>query len=151
MRDIEKIIIHCSATIEGKNVSASTIRRWHVKDRGWSDIGYHYVIAIDGEIVAGRPVHRQGAHTKGENSKSIGICYIGGLSVNKRAKDTRTDAQKNSLVKLIKILKNKYPGVSIHGHNEFSKKACPCFDVQKHYAELQPEGYINKNKDDKSE
>lgn len=150
MREIDKIIIHCSATIEGQNISAATIKRWHVKDRGWSDIGYHYCIGIDGRIEAGRSVNKQGAHTKGENANSIGICYIGGLSKNKRAKDTRTEAQKNSLVKLLKTLKNIYPEASIHGHNEFSKKACPCFDVQKAYADLQPEGYNNK-KDDKGE
>ena len=87
MRKIEKIIIHCSATVEGVNVSTSTIKRWHVQGRGWSDIGYHYVIGLDGAIDYGRPISRQGSHTKGENSDSIGICYIGGLGKSKRAKD----------------------------------------------------------------
>ena len=114
MREIEKLIFHCSATIEGQNISAATIKRWHVKDRGWSDIGYHYVIGLDGKIEAGRPVNKQGAHCKGENKTSIGICYIGGLSKNKRAKDTRTEAQKNALIKLIKTLKNIYPCATLH-------------------------------------
>ena len=130
MREIKRLIFHCSATIEGQNISAATIKRWHVRDRGWSDIGYHYVIGLDGKIEAGRPVSKIGAHAKGYNKTSIGICYIGGLSENKRAKDTRTEAQKNALIKLIKTLKNIYPSASLHGHKEFANKACPCFDVQ---------------------
>ena len=90
MREIKQIHIHCSAT-KTDNISASTIRRWHLQ-RGWSDIGYHYVIGLDGKIEAGRPVSKIGAHAKGYNKTSIGICYIGGLSENKRAKDTRTEA-----------------------------------------------------------
>lgn len=149
MREIKRLIFHCSATIEGQNISAATIKRWHVRDRGWSDIGYHYVIGLDGKIEAGRPVSKIGAHAKGYNKTSIGICYIGGLSENKRAKDTRTEAQKNSLIKLIKTLKNIYPSASLHGHKEFANKACPCFDVQKEYAEFQPEGYKVKSNDSK--
>ena len=150
MREIDKLIFHCSATIEGQNISAATIKRWHVKDRGWSDIGYHYIIGLDGKIEAGRPVNKQGAHCKSFNKSSIGICYIGGLSKNKRAKDTRTEAQKNALIKLIKTLKNIYPSATLHGHNEFSKKTCPCFKVSSEYAEFQPEGY-KLDKDDKGE
>mgnify|MGYP003135681650 FL=1 len=150
MREIEKIIFHCSATIEGQNISAATIKRWHVRDRGWSDIGYHYIIGLDGKIESGRPVNKQGAHAKGFNKTSIGVCYIGGLSKNKRAKDTRTDAQKNAMIKLIKTLKNIYPDATLHGHREFSNKSCPCFDVQKDYAEFQPQGYKVKT-DDKGE
>ena len=151
MREIEKIIFHCSATIEGQNISAATIKRWHVKDRGWSDIGYHYIIGLDGRIESGRPVNKQGAHAKGFNKTSIGVCYIGGLSKNKRAKDTRTDAQKNAMIKLIKTLKNIYPDATLHGHREFSKKACPCFDVQKEYAEYQPFDYKQKSNDNNEE
>ena len=150
MREIEKLIFHCSATIEGQNISAATIKRSHVTDRGWSDIGYHYIIGLDGKIEAGRPVKKQGAHAKGYNKTSIGICYIGGLSKNKRAKDTRTEAQKNALIKLIKTLKNIYPSATLHGHNEFSKKSCPCFKVSSEYAEYQPQGY-KLDKDDKGE
>lgn len=151
MREIEKIIFHCSATIEGQNISAATIKRWHVKDRGWSDIGYHYIIGLDGRIESGRPVNKQGAHAKGFNKTSIGVCYIGGLSKNKRVKDTRTDAQKNAMIKLIKTLKNIYPDATLHGHREFSKKACPCFDVQKEYADYQPSDYKQKSNDNNEE
>tara|TARA_R100001126_G_C4851487_1_gene162241 strand:+ start:432 stop:887 length:456 start_codon:yes stop_codon:yes gene_type:complete len=149
MREIKRLIFHCSATIEGQNISAATIKRWHVRDRGWSDIGYHYIVGLDGKIEAGRPVSKIGAHAKGYNKTSIGICYIGGLSENKRAKDTRTEAQKNALIKLIKTLKNIYPSASLHGHKEFANKACPCFDVQKEYTEFQPEGYKVKSNDSK--
>jgi len=151
MREIDKIIFHCSATIEGQNISAATIKRWHVRDRGWSDIGYHYVIGLDGKIESGRPVNKQGAHAKGYNKTSIGVCYIGGLSKNKRAKDTRTDAQKNAMIKLIKTLKNIYPDATLHGHREFSKKACPCFDVQKEYADFQPVDYKQTSNDNNAE
>ena len=150
MRKIDKIIFHCSATIEGQNISVETIRDWHVKGRGWSDIGYHYYIGIDGKIYSGRPVSRSGAHTKGENENSIGVCYCGGLDSKKKAKDTRTEAQKGAIIKLIKILKNIYPNATLHGHNEFANKACPCFDVQEEYSDLQPKGYKRSKKGDKS-
>ena len=141
MREINKIIIHCSATKEGVNVSAATIKRWHVQGRGWSDIGYHYVIGLDGAIEYGRPIIRQGAHVIGENSDSIGICYIGGLSDKKRAKDTRTEAQKKALIKILKTLTHIYPNATIHSHFEFANKACPCFNAGQEYEALQPQGY----------
>lgn len=130
MRRIDKIIIHCSATKEGQYVDVETIRRWHLK-RGFGDIGYHYVIYLDGSVHEGRPLEYAGAHCMGQNAYSIGICYIGGLDKNMNPKDTRTADQEASLVKLIKVLKERFPGVSVHGHNEFGSKECPCFDVQK--------------------
>ena len=93
MRPIDSIIIHCSATPEGKHFTAADIRRWH-KAQGWSDIGYHYVILLDGTVQEGRPISQPGAHCKGMNARSIGICYIGGLAADgKTPKDTRTTAQ----------------------------------------------------------
>lgn len=84
----------------------------------------------------GRPIEQIGAHCKGENANSIGICYIGGMDKeNKKAKDTRTDAQKKALVELVASLKEQYPDATIHGHNEFANKACPSFDVQKEFGE----------------
>lgn len=131
MRSINKIIIHCTATREGDDISVSTIRKWHLA-RGWSDIGYHYVIDLKGNINAGRPIELMGAHTKGQNKYSIGIAYVGGVeSDGKTPKDTRTNAQKDAIVRLIKKLKGCYPNVTIHGHNEFSNKACPSFNVSK--------------------
>jgi len=131
MRAINKIIIHCTATREGDDISVSTIRKWHLV-RGWSDIGYHYVIDLKGNINAGRPIELMGAHTKGQNKYSIGIAYVGGVEADgKTPKDTRTNAQKDAIVRLVKKLKGCYPDVTIHGHNEFSNKACPSFNVSK--------------------
>lgn len=135
MRDIDKIIIHCSATPEGRDVSVDTIRQWHL-ERGWSDIGYHFIIYLDGTVVIGRPVERAGAHVKGHNKRSIGVCYIGGVDSSMNAKDTRTDAQKESLRNLIEDLMFEYPLATLHGHNEFSSKACPSFIVRDEYYDL---------------
>lgn len=124
MREIKKIIYHCSATKEGKDFNAADIDRWH-KKRGWSGIGYHYVVLLDGTIEMGRPVEQMGAHCRGQNRNSIGVCYIGGYDG-----DTRTDAQKESLNILNQYFKKVYKGVTVHGHNEFANKACPNFDVK---------------------
>jgi len=129
MRNIDKIIIHCSATPEGRDVSTETIRQWHLK-RGWSDIGYHYVIELDGKVVPGRPLERVGAHCRGENTGSIGVCYVGGVNEEMIPKDTRTEAQRAALHSLLFDLTDNFAGATIHGHNEFSSKACPSFNVQ---------------------
>lgn len=129
MREIDKIIIHCSATPEGHDVTVKEIDRWH-KERGYAAIGYHYVITLDGQVHKGRAEEIKGAHCKGHNSKSIGICYVGGCDKDMNPKDTRTFEQKNSLIQLVNSLKLKYPNATIHGHNEFSSKSCPCFDVK---------------------
>ena len=134
MRQINKIIIHCSATREGQDIDVATIRRWHVDERGWSDIGYHYVIYLDGTIVNGRDLRIQGAHTRGHNKDSIGVCYIGGVeSDGKTPKDTRTDAQKESLCTLLLDLKSLFCDSIVHGHRDFSSKACPSFDATEEY------------------
>lgn len=133
-RKIDKIIIHCSATPEGRDISVETIRDWHLK-RGWSDIGYHYVIDLEGKVYAGRPIEKTGAHVKGHNTGSIGICYVGGVEEDgKTPKDTRTKDQKAALDNLLFILTDIFANVTIHGHNEFSSKACPSFDVQAEYS-----------------
>lgn len=137
MRKINKIIIHCTATPEGREHDVADIRRWHLK-RGFNDIGYHYLIHIDGTIEEGRPINKQGAHCSGENRGSIGICYVGGMSKDmKKAKDTRTIKQKDSLILLMIQLMYKYnKDMTIHGHNEYSNKSCPSFNVQEEYANL---------------
>ena len=137
MRNIDKLIIHCSATREcDDSVNASVIDRWH-KARGWKGCGYHFIVLIDGTIETGRMIDKVGAHVKGMNKSSIGICYIGGLEKDaKTPKDTRTPAQKESLLLLIKTLKKIYPEATLHGHNEFSNKACPSFDVQSQYKNI---------------
>lgn len=132
MREITEIIIHCSATKEGHPFFAADIDRWH-KAQGWSGIGYHYVIDIDGKVETGRAEYQTGAHAKGHNANSIGICYIGGLDINGKPKDTRTQEQRESLAELVARLKVKYPKATVHGHNEFANKACPCFNVRKEF------------------
>lgn len=132
MRIIDEIIIHCSATEAGKDFKAADIDRWH-KAKGWKGIGYHFVIDIDGSVETGRPVEEIGAHTANHNATTIGICYIGGLRYGKAA-DTRTDAQKKSLRELVAVLRSCFPAIHmVSGHNQYAKKACPCFDVSKEY------------------
>jgi len=135
VRTINKIIIHCSATKEGNNIDAATIDRWH-RDRGWRGIGYHYVIKLDGIIEYGRSIYESGAHVKNHNKGSIGICYIGGLDDYLDPKDTRTQEQKESLLYLLKTLKKMHPDATIHGHNEFAAKACPCFNANEEYCNI---------------
>lgn len=135
-RNIKELIVHCSATAEGKDFTVADIKRWHLQ-RGFSDIGYHYVIYRDGSLHTGRNEAVSGAHCTGHNTISIGICYIGGCaSDGKSPKDTRTDAQKKALINLLRELKGKYPKATIHGHREFANKACPSFDAKKEYKSL---------------
>ena len=134
MRPINEIIIHCSATEAGKNFKAADIKRWHVQGNGWKDIGYHFVIDLDGTIEIGRPVEMKGAHTTNHNAYTIGICYVGGLQYGKPA-DTRTDAQKKSLRELVNVLKSCFPEINlVSGHRDYANKACPCFDARKEFA-----------------
>jgi N-acetylmuramoyl-L-alanine amidase len=136
MRQINEIIVHCSATPEGRAVTAKQIDTWH-KQRGFKCIGYHYVVYLDGTVVTGRAESEIGAHCLNHNAKSIGVCYIGGLAKDgTTAKDTRTDKQKEALLKLLKSLKAKYPEATIHGHREFAAKACPCFDAKEEYKSI---------------
>lgn len=150
---IDAIVIHCSATREGQDVRASDIDKWH-KERGFAMIGYNYVIDLDGKVEVGRPLTRDGAHCntaglsgQAYNKHSIGICYVGGLDRNGKAKDTRTFAQKKAMVALVYELMDKYPIVEVIGHRDASPdkdgngvitpnewiKQCPCFDVRSEF------------------
>lgn len=136
-RYINMIIVHCAATPEGKDIKTETIRDWHVNGNGWKDIGYHYVVELDGKVCEGRPEDEIGSHCSGKNKHSIGVCYVGGCAVDgKTPKDTRTPAQKTSLLNLLKCLKKRYPGAKIYGHRDFSSKACPSFDAKSEYKDL---------------
>ena len=130
MREITKIIIHCTATPEGREVDVEEIRKWHTEPpRNWSDIGYHFHIKLDGTLQEGRPIERTGAHCAGQNFCSIGISYAGGMTKDmQEAKDTRTEAQKDA-----QELKEQYPKAKIYGHRDFSVKACPSFDARSEY------------------
>jgi len=133
------LVIHCTATPEGRDVTAKDVDRMH-RQRGFNGIGYHFIVRLDGTVEPGRPVDAIGAHVEGQNSTSIGISYVGGVDANdiKLAKDTRTDAQKRALRALLLDLVSKYPDVEILGHRDFPgvKKACPCFDAKADYADI---------------
>ena len=119
MRDLKRVILHCSATPEGREVSVEDIR-------------------LDGLTEMGRPVSIQGAHTSGENEDSVGVCYIGGLDTSMAPKDTMTVPQEIAFVELVKSLRLIFGELSIHGHNEYSTKACPSFSVEQKF------GFLNK-------
>lgn len=136
MRKINEIIVHCAATPEDKNFKAADIDRWH-RERKMKCIGYHYVVDLDGTVEPGRPESEIGAHCLGHNQYSIGVCYVGGLAADgKTPKDTRTVAQKEALLALLKKLRAKYPKASIHGHRDFAAKACPSFDATTEYKNI---------------
>lgn len=135
MREIKEILVHCSATKEGKNYTVNDITRWH-KERGFASIGYHWVVYIDGSVHQGRAESIMGAHCTGHNANSIGVCYIGGLDALGKPKDTRTEAQTKSLLELLKRLKADYPNAKIYPHYKYANKACPCFDAEKEYKDL---------------
>lgn len=137
MRPISKIIVHCSATPRHKDFSAEDIRDWHVKGNGWDDIGYHFVIRLSGSIEYGRMVDKYGAHVRGENLDSIGVCYVGGMNKDMTEwEDTRTEEQKESLLLLLKTLKKLHNKAEIYGHKDFSTKMCPSFDAKKEYKDI---------------
>lgn len=155
-RLITDLVVHCTASPEGREMTVDQIRAMHTAPvskggRGWNDIGYHYVICLDGSIHNGRDVDFIGAHVSGHNSNTIGIVYVGGLATDcKTAKDTRTAKQKEALVKLLTELRKFYPSAKIRGHRDFSKdlngngiiepkewiKACPCFDARTEYKDI---------------
>ena len=140
MRKITLIVIHCSAVRPDQTSSAAQIDTWH-RQRGFHlGIGYHYVVRRNGEIEAGRPEYMVGAHCLNHNSHSIGVCYEGGYDARGQPADTRTEAQKALLRRLLETLHKDYPEALIVGHHDLDpKKACPCIaDVVGEYKDLQP-------------
>lgn len=137
MRQINYIIIHCSATKAGRDFHAKDIDKWH-KERGFNEIGYHVVVDLDGTVEKGRDISIQGAHCKGHNADSIGICYIGGLDAKGNPCDTRTEAQKKSLLEVIKVYKKIFPNAKVVGHRDMPNvhKACPCFNAKEEYKNI---------------
>ena len=152
-RRIDYIAIHCTATPEGQDKAVEQLRAEH-KAQGWADIGYHYVVTLDGKVHPGRDVDVGGAHVSGYNPHSIGVVYVGGLENDPqkaykdlKAKDTRTDAQKAALLSLLLDLRKLYPKAVIQGHRDFSPdkngdgiisvdeyiKQCPSFDAKWEY------------------
>jgi N-acetyl-anhydromuramyl-L-alanine amidase AmpD len=119
--------------MEGRPLSEkiAEIRRWHVKDRGWSDIGYHRIIDRDGKIGNGRPIEKVGAHTQGHNTGTIGICLLGGWdsASSDLFAENFTPEQDAALRKEIADLRARYGNLTLAGHNNFASKACPGFNV----------------------
>lgn len=135
-RRITELIVHCSATPAWRDVTAADICRWHKEERGFADIGYHFVVRLDGTVEYGRPLANSGAHCHGHNRSSVGVCYVGGIGSNGRPADTRTPAQRQALLGLLTALRRRFPGASIHGHRDFAPKACPSFDATAEYRRL---------------
>ena len=148
-REVNLIVVHCSATRVDRDITARDIDSFH-RVRGFSSWGYHYYVRKDGSIEKMRDESEPGAHAYGHNRDSIGLCYEGGLDVNGRPADTRTAAQKRTLVALLRSLRADYPGARIGGHRDLSPdvngngrvdkwertKECPCFDAAEEYADL---------------
>ena len=138
MRKISLIVIHCSATRVDRDFTAKDVDTAH-RYRGFSCWGYHYYICKSGEVEPMRDEDTTGAHARGYNAISLGVCYEGGLDECGRPADTRTYAQKCSLLDLLRQLKTDYPKAAIQGHYQLSKsvhKTCPCFDAKTTYSDL---------------
>lgn len=130
-RPIDYIVIHCSATPPWSDIGAADIDRWH-RERGWDSIGYHYVIRRDGSVESGRPESYVGAHARGFNGSSIGVCLAGGVDGQKNPQDNFTTAQMKALAQVIYELRGKYRSAEVLGHRDLPgvAKACPSFDVK---------------------
>lgn len=131
---VSRIIVHCSDTRPSNVIDIDTIHAWHVA-RGFSHVGYHFVILPSGIVQVGRPLTKQGAHAVQCNKTSIGVCYVGGRLASGVIGDTRTYAQKISMAYVFGYIIDYYPSIEeIIGHNDVSTKWCPCFDARAEYA-----------------
>ena len=127
----EYLVVHCSATKPSMDIGLREIKRWHVDDNGWRDVGYHYIIRRNGEVEFGRSNRDTGAHAAGYNHKSISLCMVGGMAEDNSAENNFTAQQWTALLDLVKQIKVDYPEANVIGHNEISEIECPSFDVQK--------------------
>lgn len=129
MRDIDEIIVHCTATKPSMNIGVKEVDKWH-RQRGWNGCGYHAVIRRDGTVEYGRDYETQGAHVRGHNENTIGIAYAGGIGENLEPEDNMTDEQEFSMLCLIEELRFQFGDLRVTGHNDYSYKACPSFKVE---------------------
>lgn len=161
IENVNKIVVHCSATRAGMDIGATDIDKWHRDEpHNWSMIGYHFVIRRDGTLEYGRPLTRQGVHTRGHNQNSWGICMVGGVKqiiIDGKAKlvadDNFTPAQYATLRTVVMMLKAIAPDAEVLGHRDLSPdrnndgvidkwewvKDCPCFDVRLWYSQAVPQ------------
>lgn len=129
-RSTDYIMIHCSATKPTMNIGVREIRQWH-KEKGWLDVGYHFIIKRDGTLETGRPADVVGAHVEGYNSVSVGVCLVGGIDDKGKPQANFTPQQMEALKQLLTVLKGSYPKADVRGHHDFAAKACPSFDVKR--------------------
>lgn len=129
-RPVDKLIIHCSASKPDMDIGVKEITQWHMK-RGFTTIGYHYVIRRDGTVETGKDIDKIGAHVLNYNKGSTGICMVGGIDDSGNPESNFTKPQWDQLKRVVMAFKVEYPKGTVHGHNEFAQKACPSFDVQK--------------------
>lgn len=137
MREIDELIWHCTATPAGRETTVAEIDRWH-KARGWSGIGYHKVVHLDGSVSDGRPESQVGAHVANRNARTIGYVYVGGVDADdkRKARDTRTPAQKRTMERLTREAIKRYGLTMVSGHSDYANKACPSFNARAEYAHL---------------
>lgn len=135
MRTINELIWHCTATPEGREHTAADIDRWH-RANGWAGIGYHKVVHLDGSVSEGRREAQAGAHVAGRNAATLGYVYVGGVTAAMQPKDTRTAAQKATMLRLTKEAAARYALKMVSGHHDYAAKACPCFPARQEYAHL---------------
>lgn len=127
---VNKVVVHCTYTYPDMDIGVDEIRQWHVRDNGWKDVGYHYIIRRDGTVEQGRPENVMGSHVRGHNQGSLGIAMVGGKARQGELGTNFTSAQWHTLANLVKNL------VAVHncevvGHNDLDKsKTCPTFDVK---------------------
>tara|TARA_R110000796_G_scaffold127546_1_gene242870 strand:+ start:398 stop:817 length:420 start_codon:yes stop_codon:yes gene_type:complete len=129
-RKIEEVFVHCSDTKTNQSFGVDDFRKWHVQERGWSDVGYHYVIRLNGTVEIGRPLARSGAHAKGHNAHSVGICFEGGKKPSGSPWEEPTAKQVSAWFTLYWRLCDVYGNLKIRGHYEVSSKTCPNFNVE---------------------
>jgi N-acetyl-anhydromuramyl-L-alanine amidase AmpD len=138
MLPIRFLTIHCAATPEGRDVSPQQIEAWDKAKFGQKS--YHWIVALDGSMHKSLFDGQLGAHVGKHNTGNIGVCYIGGVDAHGNPKDTRTEAQKKSLLTLVRTYRSRYPGIKILGHRDWPNvhKACPSFDVDEWLTEVAP-------------
>ena len=130
-------MLHYTATPSDREVTVKEIDQWH-RARGFNEIGYHYVVYLDGTVHKGRDEAKVGAHVQGKNADSIGVCYVGGLKAGQKGgSNTMSEAQEQGVIKLLKELKGKHPLAEICGHNDLAATQCPGFNVKKWWEKVQ--------------
>ena len=136
MRKITHIVVHCTATLQTAKIES--IQRYWREVMGWKSPGYHHIVEANGKITQLHPEHLPSYGVAGYNSTIVNVCYIGGIDDNRRPIDNRTPAQKESLLRLLRELRTRYPDALIQGHRDFQgvKKACPSFDAKTEYQNI---------------